>query len=51
MYWYAIMRNRNSRALNATRRSALTDSLIAGLANGQTSYKLVGRYISTPLRW
>ncbi|KAJ9108805.1 hypothetical protein QFC21_000125 [Naganishia friedmannii] len=30
---------------------ALTDSLIAGIANGQTSYKLIGRYISTPLRW
>lgn len=30
---------------------ALTDALIAGIANGQTSYKLVGRYISTPLRW
>ncbi|KAK1921679.1 hypothetical protein DB88DRAFT_498841 [Papiliotrema laurentii] len=30
---------------------ALTDALIAGLANGQTSYKLVGRYISSPLRW
>lgn len=24
---------------------------MAGLANGQTSYKLVGRYISSPLRW
>ncbi|KAG7571110.1 hypothetical protein FFLO_00935 [Filobasidium floriforme] len=30
---------------------ALTDALIAGIANGQTSYKIVGRYISTPLRW
>lgn len=30
---------------------ALTDALIAGLANGQTAYKLVGRYISSPLRW
>ncbi|KGB80177.2 hypothetical protein CNBG_6015 [Cryptococcus deuterogattii R265] len=30
---------------------ALTDALIAGLANGQTSYKIVGRYISSPLRW
>jgi len=30
---------------------ALTDALIAGLANGQTSYKLVGRYIASPLRW
>lgn len=33
------------------RYPALTDALIAGIANGQTSYKLVGRYISTPLRW
>lgn len=32
-------------------QSALTDALIAGIANGQTSYKLVGRYISSPLRW
>ncbi|WWC59579.1 uncharacterized protein I303_102136 [Kwoniella dejecticola CBS 10117] len=30
---------------------ALTDALIAGIANGQTSYKLVGRYIASPLRW
>ncbi|WVR04750.1 hypothetical protein IAU60_001761 [Kwoniella sp. DSM 27419] len=30
---------------------ALTDALIAGLANGQDSYKLVGRYIASPLRW
>ncbi|ORY30326.1 hypothetical protein BCR39DRAFT_529195 [Naematelia encephala] len=30
---------------------ALTDALIAGLANGQTAYKLVGRYIKSPLRW
>ncbi|WWC86776.1 uncharacterized protein L201_001655 [Kwoniella dendrophila CBS 6074] len=30
---------------------ALTDALIAGLANGQNSYKLVGRYIASPLRW
>nr|ODN89528.1 hypothetical protein L203_02239 [Cryptococcus depauperatus CBS 7841] len=30
---------------------ALTDALIAGLANGQTSYKLVGQYIASPLRW
>ncbi|KAE8540430.1 hypothetical protein D1P53_003376 [Cryptococcus gattii VGV] len=29
---------------------ALTDALIAGLANGQTSYKIVGRYIASPLR-
>ena len=31
--------------------AALTDALVAGLANGQTSYKLVGRYIASPLRW
>ena len=30
---------------------ALTDALTAGIANGQKSYKLVGRYISSPLRW
>ncbi|WOO85096.1 uncharacterized protein LOC62_06G008595 [Vanrija pseudolonga] len=30
---------------------ALTDALIAGLANGQDAYKLVGRYIASPLRW
>ncbi|TXT13162.1 hypothetical protein VHUM_01563 [Vanrija humicola] len=30
---------------------ALTDALIAGLANGADSYKLCGRYISSPLRW
>ncbi|BEI81260.1 hypothetical protein CcaverHIS002_0204200 [Cutaneotrichosporon cavernicola] len=30
---------------------ALTDALIAGLANGKTDYKLVGRYISSSLRW
>ncbi|OCF30768.1 hypothetical protein I316_07575 [Kwoniella heveanensis BCC8398] len=30
---------------------ALTDALIAGLANGLESYKLVGRYIASPLRW
>jgi hypothetical protein len=30
---------------------ALTDALIAGLANGLDSYKLVGRYIGSPLRW
>lgn len=34
-----------------TQDPALTDALIAGIANGQTSYKIVGRYISTPLRW
>ncbi|RXK40983.1 hypothetical protein M231_01831 [Tremella mesenterica] len=30
---------------------ALTDALIAGIANGQKAYKLVGRYIASPLRW
>ncbi|WRT64647.1 uncharacterized protein IL334_001581 [Kwoniella shivajii] len=30
---------------------ALTDALIAGLANGLDSYKLVGSYIASPLRW
>lgn len=29
----------------------MTDALTAGIANGQKSYKLVGRYISSPLRW
>jgi hypothetical protein len=38
-------------ALNADKVSALTDALIAGIANGQNAYKLVGRYISSPLRW
>jgi ABC-type nitrate/sulfonate/bicarbonate transport system substrate-binding protein len=36
---------------NPTLTPALTDALIAGLANGKTDYKLVGRYISSPLRW
>jgi len=30
---------------------ALTDALIAGIANGRTDYKLVGSYVSTPLNW
>lgn len=30
---------------------ALTDALIAGIANGKRDYKLVGRYISSSLRW
>jgi len=30
---------------------ALTDPLISGIANGSTSYKLVGSYVSSPLRW
>ena len=38
-------------SLGLSLRTALTDALIAGLANGQTSYKLIGRYISSPLRW
>ena len=31
--------------------SALTDALIAGIANGSQSYKLVGSYVTTPLNW
>ncbi|KAF9052477.1 periplasmic binding protein-like II [Hymenopellis radicata] len=30
---------------------ALTDPLISGIANGSKAYKLVGRYVSTPLNW
>ncbi|CAE6425573.1 unnamed protein product [Rhizoctonia solani] len=30
---------------------ALTDALIAGIANGSQAYKLVGSYVSTPLNW
>jgi ABC-type nitrate/sulfonate/bicarbonate transport system substrate-binding protein len=30
---------------------ALTESLIAGIAKGNRSYKLVGNYVSTPLNW
>jgi len=30
---------------------ALTDPLISGIANGSTSYKLVGSYVSSPLNW
>ncbi|KIM80503.1 hypothetical protein PILCRDRAFT_822603 [Piloderma croceum F 1598] len=30
---------------------ALTDALISGIANGSASYKLVGSYVSSPLRW
>ncbi|KAI9511851.1 periplasmic binding protein-like II [Russula earlei] len=30
---------------------ALTDALIAGIANGSKAYKLVGSYVSTPLNW
>jgi len=33
------------------KRSALTDALISGIANGSTAYKLVGSYVSTPLNW
>ncbi|KAI0317062.1 periplasmic binding protein-like II, partial [Amylostereum chailletii] len=30
---------------------ALTDPLIAGIANGSEAYRLVGSYVSTPLNW
>ncbi|KAF9267884.1 periplasmic binding protein-like II [Marasmius fiardii PR-910] len=30
---------------------ALTDPLISGIANGSKAYKLVGSYVSTPLKW
>ncbi|KAF8754294.1 Periplasmic binding protein-like II [Rhizoctonia solani] len=30
---------------------ALTDALIAGIANGSQAYRLVGSYVSTPLNW
>ncbi|CAG8591518.1 1807_t:CDS:2 [Acaulospora colombiana] len=30
---------------------ALTDALIAGIANGNPDYRLVGQYITTPLNW
>jgi len=30
---------------------ALTDALIAGIANGSKAYRLVGSYVSTPLNW
>ncbi|KZV64599.1 periplasmic binding protein-like II [Peniophora sp. CONT] len=30
---------------------ALTDPLIAGIANGKDFYKLVGSYVTTPLNW
>jgi hypothetical protein len=43
--------NLRSRSTDLNLPVALTDALIAGIANGQTSYKIVGRYISTPLRW
>lgn len=33
------------------RYSALTDSLISGIANGSKAYKLVGSYVLTPLNW
>jgi ABC-type nitrate/sulfonate/bicarbonate transport system substrate-binding protein len=38
IYWFTI-------------GSALTDALIAGIANGSKAYKLVGSYVSTPLNW
>ncbi|KAF8239739.1 hypothetical protein L208DRAFT_1456370 [Tricholoma matsutake] len=30
---------------------ALTDPLISGIANGSTAYKLVGTFVSSPLKW
>jgi ABC-type nitrate/sulfonate/bicarbonate transport system substrate-binding protein len=30
---------------------ALTDPLLAGVAKGVTSYRLVGSYVTTSLRW
>ncbi|PVG04359.1 hypothetical protein CPB86DRAFT_778610 [Serendipita vermifera] len=30
---------------------ALTDALIAGIANGNPDYRLVGQYVTTPLNW
>ena len=30
---------------------ALTDPLLAGIAKGTASYKLVGSYVTTPLIW
>ncbi|KAH7908338.1 periplasmic binding protein-like II [Hygrophoropsis aurantiaca] len=30
---------------------ALTDPLIAGIAKGSTAYKLVGSYVTSPLKW
>jgi ABC-type nitrate/sulfonate/bicarbonate transport system substrate-binding protein len=30
---------------------ALTDPLLAGIAKGSTSYRLVGSYVTSPLRW
>ncbi|KAI9567409.1 periplasmic binding protein-like II [Boletus coccyginus] len=30
---------------------ALTDALIAGIAKGSKAYKLVGSYVTSPLRW
>ena len=31
--------------------SALTDALIAGIADGADFYRLVGSYVITPLNW
>jgi hypothetical protein len=31
--------------------SALTDPLIAGIAKGSKAYKLVGSYVTSPLKW
>jgi len=33
------------------RNRALTDPLIAGIAKGSEAYKLVGSYVTSPLRW
>jgi hypothetical protein len=30
---------------------ALTDALIAGIANGNEDYLLIGQYVTTPLNW
>jgi hypothetical protein len=30
---------------------ALTDALIAGIANGNKDYLLIGQYVTTPLNW
>jgi hypothetical protein len=37
--------------LTAFRDRALTDPLIAGIAKGSEAYKLVGSYVTSPLRW
>ncbi|KAG8824382.1 hypothetical protein FRC19_001898 [Serendipita sp. 401] len=30
---------------------ALTDALLAGIANGNQDYKMIGQYVATPLNW